>query len=287
MGTPARAEDPSKGDPALMDVVDALAATGGVGRTRDLVRLGVSGAQITRALRRGLIVRVSRGAYTLPEHDGGALTAMLAGADLACISAAQQRGLWVLSRPALLHVGVDHGRGVEGELLRVHRTALPIPTLAVCLQCVRCLPELDALCIVESAVVQGVVLISDLRAEASRRNAKALRRILDLLDPHSGSILETVARYHLRQAGFQVASQVYIPGVGRLDLMVDGALGIEADGRQYHSDRREFEEDRRRWNLLTTRGVPILRVTRRILVDDPDQFLGLVRAALASGARHG
>ncbi|WP_418909698.1 type IV toxin-antitoxin system AbiEi family antitoxin domain-containing protein [Arthrobacter antioxidans] len=74
-----------------MDVLTALAATGGVGRARDLVRMGVPGGQITRALGGGLIVRVSRGAYALPEHDGGALTAVGAGADLACISAAQQR----------------------------------------------------------------------------------------------------------------------------------------------------------------------------------------------------
>ncbi|WP_247827062.1 hypothetical protein [Arthrobacter antioxidans] len=165
----------------------------------------------------------------------------------------------MLTRPKRLHVGVDHGRGVEGERLRMHRTTLPIPTPAVCLQCVRCLPELDALCIVESAVVLGVVSITDLRAEAERRDAKALRRILDLLDPHSESILETVARYHLRRSGFQVASQVRVPGVGRLDLMVDGILGIEADGRQYHGDRRAFLPERRpvEWgysNTPTPRG---------------------------------
>ncbi|WP_434995093.1 endonuclease domain-containing protein [Arthrobacter sp. Ld5] len=183
---------------------------------------------------------------------------------------------------ALTATGVDHGRGVEGEGLLVHRAALPIPTPAVCLQCVRCLPELDALCIVESAVVLGFVLLSDLRTEAGRRNAAALRRILDLLDPHSESILETVARYHLRRAGYQVASQVHVPGVGRLDLMVDGILGIEADGRQYHSGQGEFEEDRRRWNLLTTRGVPVLRVTHALLTRRPDHFLALVRHAVAA-----
>nr|WP_269429732.1 hypothetical protein [Arthrobacter sp. L77] len=91
-----------------------------------------------------------------------------------------------------------------------------------------------------------------------------------------------MARYHLRSAGFSTQSQVYVRGVGRLDLYVDGILGIEADGRQYHSDRRAFEEDRRRWNLLTTRGIPILRVTHDLLTRQPDQFLTLVRAAVAA-----
>ncbi|MHA7217629.1 hypothetical protein ACX80L_01935 [Arthrobacter sp. MDT1-48-3] len=49
------------------------------------------------------------------------------------------------------------------------------------------------------------------------------------MDPHAESILEAVARYHLLRAGFQISSQVHIPGVGRLDLVVDGVLGIEAD----------------------------------------------------------
>ena len=150
------------------------------------------------------------------------------------------------------------------------------------MQCERCLPELDALCIIESAVVLGRVPLVDLRSQAKGRSSGSLRRLVDLIDPHSQSILETVARYHLIRSGFTVASQVYVAGVGRIDLFVDGILGIEADGRQFHSDRREFEEDRRRWNLLTTRGVPILRVTRDLLVNDPERFILLVRTALAA-----
>lgn len=269
-----------------MDIVAVFREFGGAARARDLVRAGTSSAALVRACGQGRVVRVSRGIYALPGHDSDTLTALRAGAEPACVTAAELRGLWVLRRPSLIHVGVNHGRPIAGERLHVHRAALPIPTLTVCLQCVRCLPELDALCIVESAVVLGSVPLGDLRTLAGGRNSAALRRVLDLVDPHSESILETVARYHLRQAGFQVASQVQVPGVGRIDLVVDGVLGIEADGRQYHSDRRDFEEDRRRWNLLTTRGVPILRVTRALVVNDPGQFILLVRAALASRSSH-
>ncbi|WP_199277127.1 hypothetical protein [Arthrobacter sp. CAN_A2] len=164
----------------------------------------------------------------------------------------------------------------------MHRSEGPLTPLRICLQAMRCLPELEALCIVESAVVLGHLPLARLRdAVGGQRNA-ALRRVVGLVDPHSESVIETVARYHLRSAGFSTQSQVYVQGVGRLDLYVDGILGIEADGRQYHSDRREFEEDRRRWNLLTTRGIPILRVTHALLTRHPDHFLILVRAAIAS-----
>lgn len=270
---------------APMDVVEVLRGLGGVARTRELVRAGSSSSALIRAHEQGRVVRVARGVYALKGYDGDRLAALRAGTELACISAARQRGLWVLRRPSLLHVGVDHGRAVEGSGLRVHRAALPVSTLTVCLQCARCLPELDALCIIESAVVLGLVHLADLRAQAEKTRSGSLRNILALLDPHAESILETIARYHLLRAGFHVASQLHVPGVGRIDLFVDGALGIEADERQYHSDRREFEEDRRRWNLLTTRGVPVLRVTRQLLVEDPGQFILLVRAALAAKGR--
>jgi very-short-patch-repair endonuclease len=270
--------------PFVMNVVERLIERGGIARARDLVDAGTSAALLTRAVREGLILRVSRGVYALPDHDSELLTALSLGTELACISAAQYRGIWVLRKPLLLHIAADHGRPIRGDQLRVHRAACPISDLTMCLQSVRCLPELDALCIVESAVVLKRVALADLRSEVGMRGSASLRKVLALLDPHAESILETADRYHLIRAGYQVASQVYIPGAGRLDLVVDGVLGIEADGRKYHSDPREFEEDRRRWNLLTTRGVPILRVTYRLVVGDPDQFLLLVRAALAAGS---
>ncbi|MHA7143574.1 type IV toxin-antitoxin system AbiEi family antitoxin domain-containing protein [Arthrobacter sp. TmT3-37] len=269
-----------------MDVVALLARSGGVARARDLLAAGASPALLTRAVRNGVVLRVARGVYALPDHDAGARTALSLGSELGCISAAQLRGLWVLRPPRLLHVTADSGHGIDSDRVRVHRAARPVSDLTVCLQVMRCLPELDALCIVESAVVRGSVSLEDLRGQALGRRSGSVRRIVGSVDPHAESILETVARYHLLRAGFQVSSQVHIPGVGRLDLFVDGILGIEADGRQHHSDRREFKEDRRRWNILTTRGVPVLRVTRSLLFDAPGQFLQLVRATLATRSSH-
>ena len=72
--------------------------------------------------------------------------------------------------------------------------------------------------------------------------------------PQSQSVIECLARFLLRRAGFHVESQVNIPGMGHLDLMVDGRLGIETDGAGFHMDRASFEEDRRRWNVTTRLG---------------------------------
>ena len=88
-------------------------------------------------------------------------------------------------------------------------------------------------------------------------SAGSCRRIV----PQSQSLIECLARFLLRRAGFHVESQVNVPGMGHLDLMVDGRLGIETDGAGFHMDRTSFEEDRRRWNVTTRRGIPTLVVT--------------------------
>ena len=68
--------------------------------------------------------------------------------------------------------------------------------------------------------------------------------------------------------------------MGHLDLMVDGRLGIETDGAGFHMDRTSFEEDRRRWNVTTRRGIPTLVVTYPLLRDQPEDFIAMVRDAL-------
>ena len=92
--------------------------------------------------------------------------------------------------------------------------------------------------------------------------------------------MECMARYWLRRAGFHVESQVNIPGMGHLDLMVDGRLGIETDGAGFHMDRTSFEEDRRRWNVTTRLGIPTLVVSYPLLLNRPDEFIAMVREAL-------
>ena len=98
--------------------------------------------------------------------------------------------------------------------------------------------------------------------------------------PQSESIIECMARYWLRRAGFHVESQVNIPGMGHIDLMVDGRLGIETDGAKFHMDRASFEEDRRRWNVTTRRGIPTLVVSYPMLRYRPEEFIAMVRDTL-------
>ncbi|WRH25727.1 hypothetical protein GC088_12030 [Arthrobacter sp. JZ12] len=263
-----------------MTIEEIVRIRGGVVRRRDLVSGGVSSRQLQRALEVGALARVGRGIYAAPDAEESVLRAALLGGDLACISAAQRLGLWVLRPPSILHVCLDHGRKPEDDV-KIHRGSLPVTPWSICVQAMRCLPELDALCIVESAVVQGWVTLSELRELVGGKRDAKLRRIVALVDPYSQSLLETAARYPLKESGLAVQSQVYVKDVGRLDLLVEGMVGIEADGRKYHSGPTEFEEDRRRWNLLKVEGVPVLRVTYQQVAGDPDGYLKLVHSALA------
>lgn len=124
------------------------------------------------------------------------------------------------------------------------------------IESLRCLPELEGLIIAESAVVLKGLPLSGLRQRLQGRNDARERWIVAGIVPQSQSIIECLARFLLRRAGFHVESQVNIPGMGYLDLMVDGRLGIETDRAAFHLDRTSFEEDRRPWNVTTRLGIP-------------------------------
>jgi very-short-patch-repair endonuclease len=58
-------------------------------------------------------------------------------------------------------------------------------------------------------------------------------------------------------------------------------LVVEIDGRRFHSGSDVFESDRKRQNLLVLDGWRVLRITWRMIQEEPDQVIALVREALA------
>ena len=78
----------------------------------------------------------------------------------------------------------------------------------------------------------------------------------------------------------EVESQVWIEGVGRVDLVVDGWLVLEADGFAHHSDRASYREDRRRWNALVEAGYTVLRFTFEDVVRNEERVAALIASVL-------
>ncbi|MDR7082328.1 hypothetical protein J2X01_001616 [Arthrobacter ginsengisoli] len=263
----------------MVNITEVLSNYDGVARAKHLAAAGVSDFQLQSALSRGAVSRVARGVYAVPGADAGLVSIRSLPAEPACVTAAQFRGLWVLESPSQPHISVTHSRSYPGFVC--HRSAAPPTLLDTVVQSLRCLPDLDGLVIAEAAVVLKGLSLPELRQRLAGRNDMRQRRIVARIVPQSQSIIECMARYWLRRAGFHVESQVNIPGMGHVDLMVDGRLGIETDGAGFHMDRASFEEDRRRWNVTTRRGIPTLVVSYPLLLNRPEEFIAMVRDALS------
>ncbi|MDR6891699.1 endonuclease domain-containing protein [Falsarthrobacter nasiphocae] len=145
-----------------------------------------------------------------------------------------------------------------------------------------CVGELEARILLESALGQRLCSKGQLLGRLpGNRNAR-LRDMVDEASECADSPLETLARLALRNAGLTVRTQVHIPGVGRVDMVVEDQVVIELDGYQFHSSREAFANDRRRSNVLAARGTPCLRFTYDDVVHRPDELVQTTKATLAS-----
>jgi len=262
----------------MVHINEVLLKYDGVARAKHLAAAGISDFQLRAALSSGAVSRVAWGVYAVPGADARLVSIRSLPAEPACVTAAQLRGLWVLNPPGQPHVAVPHSRSYPGFVC--HRSPAPPTLIDSVVQSLRCLPELEGLVVAESAVALQALPLTELRRRLSGRNDARERRIVAGIVPQSQSIIECMARFLLRRAGFHVESQVNVPGMGHLDLMVDGRLGIETDGASFHMDKESFEEDRRRWNATTRLGIPTLVVSYQLLRNHPEEFIALVRDAL-------
>ena len=98
-------------------------------------------------------------------------------------------------------------------------------------------------------------------------------------DGRCESGIESIARYLLQLLGLRVEVQVQIDGVGRVDLLVEGRLIVEIDGRRWHPD---FERDRRRDTSAAIGRYRTLRFTWKQVLYDWPRVQAAVLAALAA-----
>lgn len=77
-------------------------------------------------------------------------------------------------------------------------------------------------------------------------------------------------------------------GSARVDVYIPGwLLVLEADGRNWHMKKTDFESDRRRDNALAAKGIQVLRYTYKTLRDDPETCIAEVTAAGSIRAARG
>lgn len=226
------------------------------------------------------------------------------------VTAACLRGWGLLHEPRRdIQVVVPMGRrsrdrlaGVRGlqrkqvarQAWAVHGKAVLWVTDAVTtvLDCVRSMKAKEAVVLCDSALRSGQVTLAELREAARRlpgmRHASRVRRVLDLCDPESGSVLESVLRFELVQGGVTgfATQRVVRDAGGRYVLRVDFCfehvrLVVEADGARWHPDPAR---DQKLDNRLAAAGWRVLRFCWSEVVHDPRAVVETVRAAVAVGS---
>ena len=266
-------------------MTDAVAAFGGAARWKRLRDLGVSDGRLRAAVRSGDLVRMGP-VYAFPDAPSDVVVAAELGGRLTCSSAALWLGLDVLCPPAKVHVVVPRNSSRSSERAVVHRTGrgqgwlAPAPEAVI--HALGCLPPIEALVIVDSALRARKISSAEIRQRIVGPDSVRRRGLLALADGRAESPIETVARLAIGAAGFSVDCQVYIADVGRVDLLIDGWLVVEIDGYAHHSSREHFRNDRRRANLLAEKGYVLLRFSYEDVMYRREQMLALIQFVHAS-----
>jgi len=225
-----------------------------------------------------------------------AVVAVTASGILTCVSAAALWRLPLLATHTSAHVAVPASASgsLDGRVPRrtvIHRDSAveprqrfdrPGPAMALS-HVAQCLELREAVAVLDAALRRGLVSREELAARRPRTGWLEHERAVRLADPSSQSITESIARVALVQAGLSVEAQVYLSGVGHVDMVVEGRVVVEVDGYAYHSSREQFREDRRRDREITLRhGMSRLRFAYEEVVYGTSELVESVRRAVHS-----
>lgn len=265
-----------------MHIGERLATFGGVARRSELVRTAAEKRALVEGLASEMLRDLGGGWVAAVDAEPSLVAARRFNATVTCLSAAPSYGLQRLVDPDRVHLAVPRVRGARpapGRVgVRIHRETRwtrpeagpPVaPLVEVLGRLLRCRPTEEAVVMIDSALNKELVTIDEIAQTLSGPGGPHARATLELCDGKSRSAIETLARLALRSAGLGVQAGVVITGVGEVDLLVEGRIVVECDGFAYHSDRREYREDRRRDRALAASGFVVLRFTWEDIVSRP------------------
>ncbi|WEV78993.1 hypothetical protein O9K63_04105 [Janibacter cremeus] len=303
----------------MIDVVpslfsELLALPDAIFTRQDALGVGLSDEVLTAALRRGLIIRICRGAYTAPgtwtreEHRQLLARAALRtypDAVMIGATAVAAHGIPLFEVPV---VPSDIARAIVREARTEHLRIRPLRHEPMATPWG---PATDlATALVQMTIDHGITAgVASIDAALQRRAATThaldaayelvrrwplssrVRCALEWSDGDAESLGESVTRVILRAAGWQVASQVPIVDrhgeiIARADLGIEGTrVLIEFDGKVKYTDggvdalfREKKREDR-----LRALGYVLVRVTWADLFHS-ERIVAAVSAALMAAA---
>jgi hypothetical protein len=270
-------------------------------RRHHLVEAGATSKSLTAAVANGFLVRVMRDHYALPDTQSAVLKAVRVGGRLCCVSAIAKLGIFAFdtSKPHI-HLKREasrsrspHSRFValaaenRSEVI-LHWSPLVdehdgnefcVGIIDSLVQAVRCQQPAHAVATLDNALFLGRISEADL-ALVFRRLPLRLRYLHELVDGRAEAGQETVLRLLLRSAGLSYELQVVVDGVGRVDILVEGVLVLEADSRLAHDGWEKHVVDRWRDVQLARRHYMSLRPAYQHTMFHPEQVLEAVLALL-------
>lgn len=294
------------------EVVTLLRRQGGFARRQDLRSAGLPRRALERAVATGALRLLAGGVVTARSDVGAdqAARAAVVGLDGAAshTTAAVAWGIELVVLPTgpEVTVGRDRSRAAWAGAV-VHRRDLAADDVLVrdglrltsplrtVLDLCRSLPLPEAVAAADSALRLGLLHVEELvgasTALPAARGRSRVARVVALVDPASGSVLESLCRVLLVLAGTgPPQTQFHVRGrggrlLGRVDFAwPEARLVVETDGFAFHADRNSYRADRRRTNALVVDGWRVLRFTWEDVVHHPEHVVATVRAALESAA---
>ena len=260
---------------------------------QELAERGITRHQVASLIAAGRLVRLRNGRYADPGPHADLARAGRLGGRLDCISLLAALGVFVLHKKGL-HVQFNHGASrlpprPRGTVAHWRRSTAPRDALAADLvealaQAVRCQSPRDAVATLDSAWHHGLVGEEEIAAVFARL-PRRVRRLRGLLDRRSESGPETIMRLMLRGLGCSVEVQVRIPGVGRVDFVVDGWLIVECDSEAHHEGWKSQKRDRARDIAAARLGYTTVRPIAEDILYRRDRTLAAMKAVLAHPPR--
>lgn len=242
--------------------------------TTDLCERGATEGALRAAVASHELIRARRGIYARRPASSELIAVALKGR-LTGMSAINAMGGWCWRVPAVTHVAVAPSTSRLGSIPATVRLHWQTPTDICTDTTLSCVSTADAL--LRAALdedLENAVAAFDWALQSGRIDRiqfeqilwalpEAAQRIAAWTDEGSQSVVESVARVRLLKRGWRVRSQVPVGMLGAIDLVIEGLVGLETDGREFHE--ATFETDRRKDLQIAIEGRMPLRVSARMV----------------------
>lgn len=279
----------------------------GVASRAELLRCGVTRGRLQSWVRRGVLIRTDSGLYVDPRRPDDLnfrrrRALAWAGRD-ALLSHGSAASVWGVADPERtddVHVSLPHGRRVRSlSGVTYHQARYwdarshagwPVVTprqLAVDLAGDGSVHQHRF--VVLAAVQKGLLSVSEVTDPGlvPRRALARWAAVAQEAQAGARSGAEAVYWRAVIEAGLPEPLLNHPVRVNDRHYVVDALwphlrLGVEIDGRRFHTRDRDFERDRIRQNDLHVAGLVLIRFTVEQVLSDTATVVGITRAALDS-----